>query len=179
VCAYVTSPPLPPERPLGRDERVGTGSEREVLEAFLDLYRDIMVAKVAGLSTEAARRRLVPSSTTLAGLIKHLASVEREWFRGILDQRPAEQVGVRVTDDGWGIDPDETIDDLVADYQRACDESRAVAARFALDDSVPMPRLGQVSLRWIYVHLIEESARHAGHADILREQTDGATGFDG
>jgi uncharacterized damage-inducible protein DinB len=179
MCAYVTSPPLPPERPLGRDEQVGTGSEREVLEAFLDLYRDIMVAKVAGLSTEAARRRLVPSSTTLAGLIKHLASVEREWFRGILGQRPAEQVGVRVTDDGWGIDPDETIDDLVVDYQRACDESRAVAARFALDDSVPMPRLGQVSLRWIYVHLIEESARHAGHADILREQTDGATGFDG
>jgi uncharacterized damage-inducible protein DinB len=179
MCAYVTSPPLPPERPLGRDEQVGTGSEREVLEAFLDLYRDIMVAKVAGLSTEAARRRLVPSSTTLAGLIKHLASVEREWFRGILGQRPAEQVGVRVTDDGWGIDPDETIDDLVVDYQRACDESRAVAARLALDDSVPMPRLGQVSLRWIYVHLIEESARHAGHADILREQTDGATGFDG
>jgi hypothetical protein len=164
---------------LGRDEQVGTGSEREILEAFLDLYRDIMVAKVAGLSTEAARRRLVPSSTTLAGLIKHLASVEREWFRGILDQRPAEEVGVRVTDDGWGIDPDESIEGLVADYRRACDESRAVAARLALDDSAPMPRLGQVSLRWIYVHLIEETARHAGHADVLREQTDGATGFGG
>jgi uncharacterized damage-inducible protein DinB len=164
---------------LGRDEQVGTGSEREILEAFLDLYRDIMVAKVAGLSMEAARRRLVPSSTTLAGLIKHLASVEREWFRGILGQRPAEEVGVRVTDDGWGIDPDETVDDLVADYRRACDESREVAARFALEDSVPMSRLGQVSLRWIYVHLIEETARHAGHADILREQTDGSTGFGG
>jgi uncharacterized damage-inducible protein DinB len=164
---------------LGRDEQVGTGSEREILEAFLDLYRDIMVAKVAGLSMEAARRRLVPSSTTLAGLIKHLASVEREWFRGILGQRPAEEVGVRVTDDGWGIDPDETVDDLVADYRRACDESRGVAARFALEDSVPMSRLGQVSLRWIYVHLIEETARHAGHADILREQTDGSTGFGG
>jgi uncharacterized damage-inducible protein DinB len=164
---------------LGRDERVGTGSEREILEAFLDLYRDIMVAKVAGLSMEAARRRLVPSSTTLAGLIKHLASVEREWFRGILGQRPAEEVGVRVTDDGWGIDPDETVDDLVADYRRACDESREVAARFALEDSVPVSRLGQVSLRWIYVHLIEETARHAGHADILREQIDGSTGFGG
>jgi hypothetical protein len=54
-----------------------------------------------------------------------------------------------------------------------------VAARFTLDDTVPNPRLGRVSLRWIYVHMIEETARHAGHADILREQTDGATGFDG
>lgn len=179
MCAYVTSPPSPPERPLGRDELVGTGSEREILEAFLDLYRDIMVTKLTGVPTEAAQRRLVPSSTTLAGLIKHLASVEREWFRGILDQRPAQEVGVRVADDGWGIDPNDTVETLVADYRRACDESRAVAARFALDDSVPMPRLGQVSLRWIYVHLIEETARHAGHADILREQTDGATGFGG
>jgi Protein of unknown function (DUF664) len=80
-----SAPEQPPERPLGRDELVGTGSEREILTAFLDLYRDIMVAKLTGVSTEAAQRRLVPSSTTLAGLIKHLASVEREWFRGILD----------------------------------------------------------------------------------------------
>jgi hypothetical protein len=180
VCADVTAPPeQPPERPLGRDELAGTGSERAILAAFLDLYRDIMVAKVTGVSTEAARRRLVPSSTTLAGLIRHLASVEREWFRGILDQRPAEEVGVHVADDGWGVGPDETIEGLVADYQRACEESRAVAVRYALDDSVPMARLGRVSLRWIYVHLIEETARHAGHADILREQTDGATGFGG
>jgi uncharacterized damage-inducible protein DinB len=167
-----------PERPLTRDELVGTGGEREVLEAFLDLYRDIMVAKVTGVSTEAARRRLVPSSTTLAGLVKHLASVEREWFRGILDQRPASEVGVHIADDGWGVGQDETIGELIADYQRACAESRQVAARFSLEDSVPMARLGQVSLRWIYTHMIEETARHAGHADILREQTDGATGFD-
>jgi hypothetical protein len=71
------------------------------------------------------------------------------------------------------------------DHQRACAESRQVAGRFSLEDSVPVARLGRVSLRWICVHLIEETARHAGHAghaghaDILREQTDGATGFDG
>ena len=69
--------------------------------------------------------------------------------------------------------------DLRAGYERACAASRQVAAGFLLDDSVPHPRIGQVSLRWIYVHMIEESARHVGHADILREQTDGATGFDG
>jgi hypothetical protein len=68
---------------------------------------------------------------------------------------------------------------LIEGYERACAASRQVAARFSLDDSVPHARMGMVSLRWIYVHMIEESARHVGHADILREQTDGATGFDG
>ena len=63
--------------------------------------------------------------------------------------------------------------------ERACAASRREASCFALEESVPHPRMGRVSLRWIYVHMIEESARHVGHADILREQTDGATGFDG
>jgi hypothetical protein len=68
---------------------------------------------------------------------------------------------------------------LLAGYEQACADSRRAAAGLSLDRCVPHPRMGQVSLRWIYVHMIEESARHAGHADILREQTDGATGFDG
>lgn len=168
-----------PDLPLSPDEQVSTGGEREVLEAFLDMYRDIVVGKVRGVSAEAACRRLVPSATTLAGLVRHLTSVEREWFGSVLDQRPASEVGVRVADDGWDVDSSEDVEDLIADYRRACAESRQVAGRFTLDDAVPMPRLGRVSLRWIYVHLIEETARHAGHADILREQTDGVTGFDG
>jgi Protein of unknown function (DUF664) len=171
----MTTPSGPP---LTRDELASTGSEREVLEAFLDLYRDIVVRKVTGVSADAARRRLVPSETTLAGLVRHLTSVEREWFHGVLDQRMPADVGVRA-DDGWGVDPTDDIDDLAAEYRRTCTESRRIAGRFALDDTVPMPRLGRVSLRWIYVHMIEETARHAGHADILREQIDGATGFDG
>lgn len=164
----------PPDPPLAPDEQVAAGGEREVLETFLDLYRGIVVRKVSGLSAEAARRRLVPSATTLAGLVRHLASVEREWFAGVLDGRPAD-----MADDGWSVDDVTDVETLVQDYELACAESRRVAARFALDDTVPMPRLGRVSLRWIYVHLIEETARHAGHADILREQLDGATGFDG
>jgi len=119
-----------PDPPLAPDELVSVGSEREVLEAFLDLYRDVLKRKLGGLSDEQIRQRHVPSQTTLGGLIKHLTAVEREWFQVILE-------------------------------------------------SVPYPRIGRVSLRWIYVHMIEESARHVGHADILREQTDGATGFDG
>ena len=171
----MTTPTGPP---LARAELVSTGSEREVLEAFLDLYRDIVIRKVEGVPAEAARRRLVPSPTTLAGLIRHLTSVEREWFHSVLDKRPASEVGVR-TDDGWGVDSTDDVDDLIAGYRSACAQSRLVAARFTLDDTVPQPRLGRVSLRWIYVHMIEETARHAGHADILREQTDGATGSDG
>lgn len=121
----------------------------------------------------------MPSATTLAGLVSHLASVEREWFHAILAQRPPAEAGVRVAADGWSVTSEQNIDELVADYQRACADSRQLAAPFSLDDSVPHPRLGRVSLRWIYAHMIEETARHAGHADILRELTDGATGVTG
>lgn len=169
----------PPDPHLSPDELVSTSDERAVLEAFLDLYRDIVVKKVTGLSTEAAHRRLVPSATTLAGLVCHLASVEREWFHAVLRQRAPAEAGVRVADDGWSVGSGQSIDVLAADYQRACATSRQLAAQFSLADSVPHPRLGRVSLRWIYVHMIEETARQAGHADILREQTDGAVGFDG
>ncbi len=75
-------------------------------------------------------------------------------------------------------EPGETLEQLIARYETACERSRAVAAAHALDDTVPHKRMGSVSLRWICVHLIEETARHAGHLDILREQTDGQTGFD-
>jgi hypothetical protein len=82
-------------------------------------------------------------------------------------------------DGGWAVGQAETGDGLLAGYVRACAASREIAAGLGLDDTAPHPRLGRISLRWVYVHLIEETARHAGHADILREQTDGATGFDG
>jgi hypothetical protein len=168
-----------PEPPLAPDEMVSTAAEREVLETFLDLYRGIIRRKVAGVSEADLRRRLVPSPTTLAGIIKHLAGVEREWFQLGLAQRPAAEIGGIPEDNGWLVSGAETAESLVADYDRACAASREVAADFGLDDEAPHPRLGHVSLRWVYVHLIEETARHAGHADILREQTDGATGFDG
>ncbi|MFF0257001.1 DUF664 domain-containing protein [Micromonospora zamorensis] len=76
----------------------------------------------------------------------------------------------------WQVTADEMIAVVVAEYTEACTESRRIAARFALDGTVPHHRLGWVSLCWIYVHMIEEMARHAGHADILREQIDAATG---
>jgi len=104
--------------------------------------------------------------------------VESDWFRRRLDGQPIERLtGSGGDPDGsWAVGDDETAEDVIARYQEACDRSREVASRYALEDSVPHPRLGRVSLRWIYVHMIEETARHAGHADILREQLDGAVG---
>ena len=170
-----------PNPPLAADELVATGAEREVLEAFLDFHREVLVRKVSGVSEQEARYRLVPSRTTLAGLVKHMIGVERGWFQRVLAGRPAEEIGPNVGggDDSWELAEDETVESLVEEYRRTCEQSRQTAARFALDNAVPQRRLGRVSLRWIYVHMIEETARHVGHADILREQTDGATGVDG
>ncbi|HEV2255502.1 MAG TPA: DinB family protein [Streptosporangiaceae bacterium] len=165
--------------PLTPDEQVSTGGERQVLETFLDLYRDILKRKLTGLSDQQIRQRHVRSQTTLGGLAKHLAAVEREWFQVVLAGRSEDELGAPPPGDGWTLSSDDTAETLLAGYERACADSRRAAAGLSLDHCVPHPRLGQVSLRWIYVHMIEESARHAGHADILREQTDGATGFDG
>ena len=155
--------------------------ERTTLLTFLDYYRDAVKAKVRGLSEEDARRRLVPSQTTLASLLKHLARVEMSWFQHRLAQTPIEELPYlqRVFADpaiDFRVDPEETMDVLVARYDEQCARSRAIAATKELDDVVPHPALGHVSMRWIVVHMIEETARHAGHADILREQIDGSTG---
>ncbi len=170
-----------PSPPLAPDELVSTGSERAVLEAFLDFHRQVLIRKVQGVSDQEARQRRVPSMTTLAGLVKHMIGVERGWFQRVLAGRPVEDIGPNVGGgpDSWELSEDETVDTLVEEYKLTCERSRQTAARFALDDAVPHRRLGHVSLRWIYVHMIEETARHVGHADILREQTDGATGIDG
>lgn len=171
--------PPNPVPPLAPDELVSSSEERQVLETFLDLYRDILMRKLTGLSGEQLRQRHVGSQTTLGGLAKHLTAVEREWFQAVLAGRSADELGPPPPGDGWTLTSSDTAESLLAGYARACADSRRAAAGFPLDHRVPHPRLGQVSLRWIYVHMIEESARHAGHADILREQTDGATGFDG
>jgi uncharacterized damage-inducible protein DinB len=168
-----------PDPPLFSDELVSTAGERETLEAFLNGYRAVLRRQLTGLSEDDARRRLVPSETTMAGILKHMASVERVWFQHVLAQRAADEIAGDVGGGptSWQVGPDETIKDLVAEYERACAESDVVAAGMALDDTAPHSRMGRVSLRWVYVHMIEETARHAGHADIIREQTDGATDF--
>jgi uncharacterized damage-inducible protein DinB len=144
--------------------------ERTTLAQFLDQYRAEVVRKLRGVSEADARRRLVPSLTTLGGLVKHLTSVEQEWFLRRMGGRdlgpwPTSAQEFTLTDA-------DTVESLIAEYEAQCEASRAEAARFSLDDAVPHERMGRVSLRWIYVHMIEETARHAGHADILREQAE-------
>lgn len=170
-----------PASPPIADQSDSTGSERQVLEAFLDFHRQVLVSKVDGISENEARHRRVPSKTTLAGLIKHMIGVERGWFQEVLAGRKPEDIGPNVGggDESWDLAENETVSSLVKEYEQTCEQSRQTAARFALDDAVPEPDMGQVSLRWVYVHMIEETARHVGHADILREQTDGAAGIDG
>lgn len=162
-------------------KKAAVADERTTLAAFLDYYREAIKAKVRGVSEENARRRLVPSQTTLASLIKHLARVEMSWFQHRLAQVPLEELPYlrRVLEDpdsDFRVEPDETVESLIARYDEQCARSREIASQRDLDDVVPHPALGEVSMRWIIVHMIEETARHAGHADILREQIDGSTG---
>ncbi|SDS89338.1 DinB family protein [Microlunatus soli] len=155
----------------------GTADERTALEGFLEQYRAIVLRKVVGLTDQQARRQLVASQTTVAGLIRHLRWVEDAWFVEVLDggRRPSW----RDEDPEWQFrSGDESLAELINEYQQACERSRTIAADHALDDTGQHWRFGAVSLRWIYVHMIEELARHAGHLDILREQLDGRSGFD-
>jgi uncharacterized damage-inducible protein DinB len=153
--------------------------ERSTLESFLDDYRDIVVRKVSNLSDADARRRLVASPTTVGGLIKHLRWAEYGWFDQLLQERSNDNR--RTHDRSWEFEflPEESLPTLITEYQTQCEQSRRIAARYPLDHVLPHRRFGTVSLRWIYVHMIEETARHTGQLDILREQLDGATGFDG
>ncbi|PQM46215.1 hypothetical protein C1Y40_03619 [Mycobacterium talmoniae] len=166
------------ETPPNRRDRTDAG-ERETLESFLDDYRDIVVRKVSGLADADARRRLVPSATTVGGLVKHLRWAEYGWFDQLLQERVDDNR--RLHEREWEFEflPEESLATFITEYQQQCEQSRQIAARFPLDHTVPHRRFGRVSLRWIYVHMIEETARHSGQLDILREQLDGATGFDG
>jgi len=153
-----------------------SGNERDSLEAFLDEQREIIVRKASGLSDADAAKRLLPSLTTISGLVRHLAAVEREWFREDLDGE--QNVPSRYTpedpDGEFRVTAADSVAEIIADYKSACAESRRVAARFTLND---LCEDGDGhSLRWIYLHMIEETARHAGHIDIVRELLDGVVG---
>ncbi|WP_338700016.1 DinB family protein [Streptomyces sp. Q6] len=152
------------------------GDEKESLHIALDRHRDVVVWKLAGLDEEQARRPLTPSGTSLLGLVKHLASVEYGWFCETFGREseplwfdPFENEDMAATDD-------ETTADILAFFARA----RAAADRAVAE--LPLDTVGtawdgrKVSLRWVLVHMVEETARHAGHMDILRELIDGTTG---
>ena len=143
----------------------------------MDYHRATLLMKIDGVSDTDLRRPMVPSGTTLLGMVKHLAYVERWWFRRVfLDQ----DVSFPWTDDDpdadFRIEENETTEDIVRLYQGECEEIRAVVRDASLDDMARFEPRSDFSLRWILTHMIEETARHNGHADILREQIDGSTG---
>jgi hypothetical protein len=147
------------------------GAERELLESTLDWARGELVDTVRGLSESEARRRLVPSLTTPLALIKHATYAQRMWFQHTLGQlAEADCDGPLWPHRGFLVDDDETVPGVIAGFERASARARAVAAGFGLDETREHPRMGVVSLRWIYLFMTVEFSRHAGHGDILREQ---------
>ena len=168
--------PTPPAAPQRKRDIDPFAPEKDLLEGFLDWYRAAVILKVNGLSKEQATRRLVPTPTTLLGIVKHLAYVERFWFQmRMAGQDLPDPSSDEDPDADFRIEPEETVDGLLAFYRESIAASKAVAAGFRLEDVARDPR-PKVTLRWIMIHMIEETARHAGHADILREQIDGVVG---
>jgi hypothetical protein len=144
--------------------------ERALLEGMLDAQRDEVAGLLSGLDETAARARLVPSLTTPLGLVKHATFVEQVWFHSRVGGVPRERLGVPETvDESFMLTPEDTTGSVRATFLAACERSREVAADHALDEQFPWHH-GPVSLRFIYAHMIEELARHAGHGDILVEQ---------
>ena len=156
-----------------------TGDETTTLHAFLDYQRTILIRKAEGIADEQARRTIEPSDLSLLGLIRHMAEVERNWFHRVLLEEPEtppiwydpaidDSELVPLDDADWDAD--------LARWREECDASRSAAAGFDLDHT-GLRRGKPCSLRWIYVHMIEEYARHNGHADLIREQVDGTVGY--
>ncbi|NSC19838.1 DinB family protein [Streptomyces albus subsp. chlorinus] len=153
--------------------RLTVGPERRLLEYMLDHMRTELTDTVRGLSETEARRRLVPSMTTPIGLVKHAAFAERMWFQHVLGGLPESACdGAMAGEDSFSVSEDETVADVIAEFERASSRSRAIAADIDLDATRQRPGFGTVTLRWIYLLMIQEFARHAGHSDILREQID-------
>jgi hypothetical protein len=148
-----------------------TGSERAQLLAFVHDNRTELAGLLDGVTEEQARVRLVASETTLLGIVKHCAFVERVWFHVSLAGRSRQDVGIpEAAEDSWLLEDGDTVASVLADYRTAWAEADQIAAPHGLDDLALHNRRGPLTLRWIYVHLVEELARHAGHGDILREQ---------
>ncbi|RBY77002.1 DinB family protein [Blastococcus sp. TF02-09] len=172
-----------PEQPDTRARGPMTGAEREVLDHWVDFYRDTVLLKIAGLdAAQLAARPIPPSSLSLIGVVRHLTEVEAYWLRVVLlDEAdvpdyyctPASRDG-----DFDDVDPTTAGADVAA-YRAELELTRANAAAWTdLDTPVRGLRRGEpVNLRWILTHLVEEYARYLGHMDLLREALDGRTGY--
>ncbi|MFE7324117.1 DinB family protein [Streptomyces sp. NPDC057565] len=170
--------------PDGRPVPPAHADERAMLESWLEFHRATLVLKCQGLDDRQLRLASVPPSPmTLLGLVQHMAEVERNWFQRVFAGQDLPLVYEEGRTDGFALAPDRGIDEALAVWRTEVARGREVIAASSLDDSGELSEqeavyLGdqEVSLRWILVHMIEEYARHNGHADLLREGIDGATG---
>jgi hypothetical protein len=164
---------LAPDPPYAVDER-------HTLVTFLDYYRSVFLRKMAGLTAEQLSVSLPPSELTLGGLLKHMALVEDNWFSANWKGNPETEPWTSVD---WDADPDwdfhsaagDRPSELLALYEAAVARSRTAIADSHDLSATAESRGRQISLRWILLHMIEEYARHCGHADLLRESIDGQT----
>jgi uncharacterized damage-inducible protein DinB len=165
---------------VDRAEPLPIAAERPALESWLDDHRAPVQTKCAGLTPEQLRMRSAePSNLSLLGLVRHMAEVERSWFRR---RFLGQDIGMRYCTEE---SPEADLDDIedadaesdFAAFAEEVDQARLAAEGHSLDETFYHPRLEmELDLRWIYIHMIEEYARHNGHADLLRERIDGSTG---
>lgn len=166
--------------PVRREDPPDVALEREALAAWLDYHRATVLVKLEGLDDEQLRRPMVPSGVCLLGLVKHLTEVEHSWFSRVVAQsgEPLIYSTKEDPDADFRIEEGETTESVIVSYLRACERSREIlAATESLDEIRPHHRLPiEQDVRWVMIHMIEETARHNGHADIIRELIDGTTG---
>jgi Protein of unknown function (DUF664) len=144
---------------------------RAQFEVFLDEHRGALNGCLDGLTEEQARRSLVPSRTTLLGLVKHATFVEKVWFDEAVTCRSRAEIGIPKTpDESFILHDGDTIATVRQAHLEACEASRRATSSLGLDDLLNGNRRGPLPLRWVYLHVLRELAQHCGHADILREQ---------
>jgi uncharacterized damage-inducible protein DinB len=157
------------------------GSERQALETFLDSQREAVFRKIDGLDDATARKAPTASALSLLGIVKHCGLWERRWLQVVAAGRrfPGEWPEGDYTGmaEDFIVDENDTVEQWVAYYREQIEQSRAVAASMDLDAPVARTDIIDGNLRYVLFHLIEETARHAGHADIIRETLDGAVGL--
>ena len=145
--------------------------ERTQLEAFVEEYRSAIESTLDGLTDEEARSRLVPSATTLLGLLKHVTWMQRVWFEECIGGRPRLELGlVPSPEESFQLADDDTVTSVKAAHRQACATARAAVADLSLDAVVTGHRAGPRTLHWVYLQVLRELAHHCGHADILHEQ---------
>ncbi len=144
---------------------------RVQFEVFLDVHRAGLNDCLEGLTEEQARRSLVPSRTTLLGLVKHATFVEKVWFDEAITCRSRAEIGIPETpDESFILHDGDTIAIVQQAHREACEAARRATSSLDLDDTLNGNRRGPLPLRWVYLHVLRELAQHCGHADILREQ---------